>query len=87
MHLLNKECYAKIKFIEDTWIEVCYGLDENEEPMYEEELIKEDDILEVDVLASSGVDMNEDNLIQLQFSNGEVSFVYKQDIEVIEIIN
>ena len=87
MHLLNKECYAKIKFIEDTWIEVCYGLDENEEPMYEEELIKEDDILEVDVLAASGVDMNEDNLIQLQFSNGEVSFVYKQDIEVIEIIN
>lgn len=87
MHLLNEECYAKIKFIEDTWIEVCYGLDENEEPMYEEELIKEDDILEVDVLAASGVDMNEDNLIQLQFSNGEVSFVYKQDIEVIEIIN
>ena len=69
MHLLNKECYAKIKFIEDTWIEVCYGLDENEEPMYEEELIKEDDILEVDVLAASGVDMNEDNLNDMRIDD------------------
>ena len=46
--------------------------------------IKEDDVLEVDVLAASGVPMHKDEIVQLQFGNGEVSFVYKEDIEVIE---
>ena len=84
---LTKECLAKIKFVEDTTIEVCYGFDENEEPIYEEELIKEDDILEVDVLAASGLPMDEDELVQLQFGNGEVCFVYKEQIEVLKVIN
>ena len=84
---LNEECLAKIKFKEDTFIEVCYGFDENEEPIYEEELIKEDDILEVDVLAASGVPMHKDEIVQLQFGNGEVSFVYKEQIEVLKVIN
>ena len=84
---LNEECLAKIKFVEDTWIECCVGFDEEEEPIYEEELIKEDDVLEVDVLAASGLPMDKDELVQLQFGNGEVCFVYKNDIEVIEVIN
>jgi len=84
---LNEECLAKIKFVEDTWIECCVGFDEEEEPIYEEELIKEDDVLEVDVLAASGLPMDKDELVQLQFGNGEVSFVYKEQIEVIEVIN
>jgi len=69
---------SKIKFLEERFIECCIGFDLDEEPIMEEEKVLQGEVFEVDI-----VDDNvDDDIIQVQFGNGSVSFLFKEWIEI-----
>jgi len=69
---------SKIKFLEERFIECCIGFDNDEEPIMEEEKVLQGEVFEVDI-----VDDNiDDDIIQIQFGDGSVSFIYREWIEI-----
>lgn len=70
----------KIKFLNDQFIECCIGFDEDEEPIMEMEKVLQDEVFEVDIV----VDDLDDEIIQIQFGNGSVSFIDRECVEIVE---
>jgi hypothetical protein len=72
----------KIKFLKDQYIEVCVGFDEEEEPIMEEEKVSAGEVFnDVDI-----IDTLDEDVIQVQFGDGSVSFIDKGNggVEIIE---
>ena len=69
---------SKIKFLEERFIECCIGFDYDEEPIMEEEKVLQGEVFEVDIVG----DNVDDDIIQVQFGNGSVSFLFKEWIEI-----
>ena len=67
---------SKIKFLEDQFIECCIGFDNDEEPIMEEEKILKGEEFDVELLETL------DEFVGVQFGNGSVSFISKNDIEI-----
>ena len=70
----------KVKFLNDQFIECCIGFDEYEEPIMEMEKVLQDEVFEVDIV----VDDLDDEIIQIQFGNGSVSFIDRECVEIVE---
>ena len=68
---------SKIKFLEEQFIEICVGFDNNEEPIMQEEKVSKGEEFEVDIID----DEVSDDIIQVQFGDGSVSFIYKEWVE------
>ena len=68
----------KVKFLKDQFIECCIGFDEYEEPIMEMEKILQDEVFEVDIVD----DDVDDEIIQIQFGNGSVSFIDRECVEI-----
>mgnify|MGYP003327117778 CR=1 FL=1 len=72
---------SKIKFLEEQYIEVCVGFDDDEEPIMEEvKVLKDMEFDFVDVI----YDEINDDIVQVQFGDGSVSFISKDSIEIEE---
>ena len=72
---------SKIKFLEEQYIEVCVGFDDDEEPIMEEvKVLKDMEFDFVDVI----YDEINDDIVQIQFGDGSVSFISKDSIEIEE---
>ena len=67
----------KVKFLSDQFIECCIGFDEYEEPIMEMEKVLQDEVFEVDIV-------DDDEIIQIQFGNGSVSFIDRECVEIVE---
>ena len=65
----------KVKFLSDQFIECCIGFDEYEEPIMEMEKVLQDEVFEVDIV-------DDDEIIQIQFGNGSVSFIDRKCVEI-----
>ena len=65
----------KVKFLKDQFIECCIGFDEYEEPIMEMEKVLQDEVFEVDIV-------DDDEIIQIQFGNGSVSFIDRKCVEI-----
>ena len=65
----------KVKFLSDQFIECCIGFDEYEEPIMEMEKVLQDEVFEVDIV-------DDDEIIQIQFGNGSVSFIDRECVEI-----
>ena len=64
---------SKIKFLEHQWIEVCVGFDDDEEPIMEEEEITAGEVFnDVEI-----IDTMDEDIIEVQFADGSVSFIDK----------
>ena len=72
---------SKIKFLEEQYIEVCVGFDDNEEPIMEEVKVLKD--MEFDFVDVIHDEINDD-IVQVQFGDGSVSFISKDSIEIEE---
>ena len=70
----------KVKFLKDQFIECCIGFDEYEEPIMEMEKVLQDEVFEVDIVD----DDEDDEIIQIQFGNGSVSFIDRECVEIVE---
>ena len=68
----------KVKFLSDQFIECCIGFDEYEEPIMEMEKVLQDEVFEVDIVD----DDEDDEIIQIQFGNGSVSFIDRECVEI-----
>ena len=68
----------KVKFLKDQFIECCIGFDEYEEPIMEMEKVLQDEVFEVDIVD----DDEDDEIIQIQFGNGSVSFIDRECVEI-----
>jgi hypothetical protein len=66
----------KIRFLKEQFIECCIGFDEDEEPIMEEEKVLQGGEFEIEVLNE------DDEIIGVEFGNGTVSFLNKEDIEI-----
>jgi hypothetical protein len=63
----------KIKFLKDQYIEVCVGFDEEEDPIMEEEEITAGEVFnDVEI-----IDTMDEDIIEVQFADGSVSFIDK----------
>jgi hypothetical protein len=70
---------SKIKFLRETFVELCMGFDEDEEPiMDEEQFLMGEEFFNVVLFE----DEDEPEFIQVQFENGEVGFIEKELIEI-----
>jgi hypothetical protein len=69
---------SKIKFLKERFIECCIGFDEYEEPIMEEEKVLQGEVFDVDIVDD---DVDED-VIQVQFGNGSVSFILRKWVEI-----
>ena len=65
----------KVKFLSDQFIECFIGFDEYEEPIMEMEKVLQDEVFEVDIV-------DDDEIIQIQFGNGSVSFIDRKCVEI-----
>jgi len=70
----------KIKFLKEQFIECCIGFDEYEEPIMEMEKVLQDEVFEVDI-----DDDGDDEIIQIRFENGSVSFIDRECVEILEL--
>jgi hypothetical protein len=69
----------KFKFKQDSELQIVVGLDEDEEPIFEDEFFPKDEIHDVDLL-----DEHEDS-IDVQFGSGDCCYGLKKSaIEIIE---
>ena len=70
---------SKIKFLRETFVELCIGFDEDEEPiMDEEKFLMGEEFFDVVLFENE----YESEFIQVQFENGEVGFIEKEIIEI-----
>ena len=60
------------------FIECCIGFDDFEDPIMEEEQVLKGEEFEVDIVS----DEIDEDIIQIQFGNGSVSFIDRNDIEI-----
>lgn len=70
----------RIKFLKPCWIECCIGFDRDEEPIFQEEKIEENEEFDVDLLSDSEI---ETDYSEVQFGNGDVSFINKNLFETL----
>ncbi len=69
---------SKIKFLKEMFIECCFGFDDFGDPIMEEEKVLKGEEFEVDIVS----DEVDEDIIQIQFGNGSVSFIDRNDIEI-----
>jgi hypothetical protein len=69
---------SKIKFLEEMFIECCIGFDDFGDPIMEEEKVLKGEGFEVDIVSG---EVDED-IIQIRFGNGSVSFIDRNDIQI-----
>ncbi len=69
---------SKIKFLKEMFIECCIGFDDFGDPIMEEEQVLKGEEFEVDIVS----DEIDEDIIQIQFGNGSVSFIDRNDIEI-----
>jgi hypothetical protein len=69
-----------IKFLKDQFIEVCVGFDEAEDPIMEEEKVSAGEVFhDVEI-----TDTTDDDIIEVQFGDGSVSFIDRDSVEISE---
>jgi hypothetical protein len=70
----------KIIFLKEQYIELCVGFDEEEEPIMEEEKISNGEVFnDIEI-----IDTLDEDIIQVQFGDGSVSFIDKDGVEISE---
>ena len=67
----------KIKFLAFITLEVSVGTDEDGDTVYEEMEFQKDEEIEVDIVSET------DGQVEVQFDDGDVTFIPKEDIEII----
>jgi hypothetical protein len=69
-----------IKFLKEQYIEVCVGFDDEEDPIMQEEKVSIGEVFEdVEI-----IDTIDDDIIQVQFGDGSVSFINRDSAEISE---
>jgi frataxin-like iron-binding protein CyaY len=70
----------KVKFLSDQFIECWFVVPEYEDPMMEVEKVLQGEVFDIDILD----DDVRDEIIQIEFENGSVSFIDRKWIKIEE---
>ena len=70
----------KVKFLSDQFIECWFVVPEYEDPMMEVEKVLQGEVFDIDILD----DDEDDEIIQIEFENGSVSFIDRKWIKIEE---